>query len=93
MINAERELVENDEEHLIKQMDIDTKKAIIAVNEERVRQKVRDELQLVDEVYKDFLKSKHPNYPKAKTKIVEEEAKPGFDNKDYYSFKDAKKLD
>ena len=50
-------------------------------------------MQLVDEVYKDFLKSKHPNYPKAKTKIVEEEAKPGFDNKDYYNFKDAKKLD
>ena len=93
LMSAERDLVENDEEHLIKQMDIDTKKAIIELHEERERQKIQNELQLVDEVYKDYLIKKHPNYPKAKSKIVEEESKPDFDNKDYYNFKQLKKTE
>ena len=42
-MSAERDLVENDEEHLIKQMDIDTKKAIIELHEERERQKIQND--------------------------------------------------
>lgn len=50
-MEAEAAMVENQDELLIQQMEIDTKKAIIEQKEEEERQKIRDERKLVDEIY------------------------------------------
>jgi len=76
-LEAERDLVENAEELLIRQMDVDTSKAIVEQKQEEKRQKIRDERKLVDEIYNQYLINKHPNYPLAKEKITQEEGKIG----------------
>lgn len=65
-------------------MEIDTQKEILALKDEQERQKIRDEKKLVDEIYKDYLMQKHPQYPIAKQKLAIEEQNPVFDPKHYY---------
>jgi len=84
-INAQQALVDNNEEKLLRQMELDTSKEIQAFKEEEERQKIRDERKLVDEIYKQYLVQKHPQYPKAKEKIAMEEARPAFNPKQQYA--------
>ena len=55
VINAQQSLIQNNEEHLLMQMELDTAKGIQVFKEEEARQKIRDERKLVDEIYKQYL--------------------------------------
>ena len=84
-IIAEQSLIHNKEENMLQQMELDTMKGVEAFREEEARQKLRDERKLVDEIYKQYLAKKHPQYPKSKQKIALEEIRANSDpTKAYY---------
>ena len=76
--------MENDEEHIIRQMEVDTQKGMIAIREEEERKKLRDEKKEIDGIYNKYLANRHPQYPIAREKLLIEDSKPVFDPKMYY---------
>ena len=88
VMNAQQEIVENNEEFFIRQMDLDTKKEMLAIKQEQERQKIRDEKKEIEKIYNQYLLQKHPQYPIAKEKLANEERKPAYDSSYYYNKKE-----